>query len=247
MDTPSVHGLLEAWERGQGRTAPARGLLLLQAAFPDRAPVELAALTLGARNRLLLDLRIRLFGTDLEGVATCPACGETLETHLPLFSATGDDVPALPPVAADVHEVTGAGWRARFRLPTTADLLELPQGDAEDVARWLLVRCVVEVERDGHHVAPAAISGELAGRVAEAMAALDPEGVVELVVGCPQCGAASTVLLEPAAFLWTELDQWAWRVLAEVRDLATGYGWAEHDILALSPWRRQAYLELLPA
>ena len=96
MDTPSAHGLLEAWERGQGRSATARGLLLLHAALPDLAGAELAGLPLGRRNRLLLNLRVRLFGSVLDGLATCPACAETLETRLPLPSPAHEDASAIP-------------------------------------------------------------------------------------------------------------------------------------------------------
>jgi hypothetical protein len=249
MHTPSAHGLLEAWERGQGRDATWRGLLLLHAAFPDRPEEELAGLALGPRNRLLLGLRIRLFGTELDGLATCGACGETLETRLPLPSPAADDAPALPAPGspAEVHQLGRDGWTVRYRLPTTGDVMELPPGDVEDSARWLLLRCIVDVEHEGRPVPASELPDDVAGRVVESMSELDPDGVVELVVACPQCGGTSTVPLEPAAFLWAEVDQWAWRVLGEVRDLASAYGWSETDILALSPWRRQAYLELLPA
>ena len=38
---------------------------------------------------------------------------------------------------------------------------------------------------------------------------------------------------------------WAVRLLGEVHELASAYGWREHDVLALSPWRRQAYLQMV--
>ncbi len=249
MGTPSVHGLLEAWERGQVGDPAWRGLLLLHAALPDARSSELTALTLGRRNRLLLGLRVRLFGAELDGLATCPVCAEILETTLTIPVPSTDDAAALdaPSPTGAEHRHTRDGWDVRYRLPTVADLMELPEGDVDSSAGWLLRRCIVAVARDGRDEQPSALPDEVAGEVAQAMGELDPDGLVELAVGCPQCGETSTVPLEPASFLWAELDQWAWRVLAEVRDLASAYGWSESDILSMSPWRRQAYLELLPA
>jgi hypothetical protein len=47
------------------------------------------------------------------------------------------------------------------------------------------------------------------------------------------------------SFFWQELDDWADRVLRDVHELASAYGWPENEILALSPRRRQCYLDLI--
>ena len=47
-----------------------------------------------------------------------------------------------------------------------------------------------------------------------------------------------------AEYLWKEVLIEARRLLREVNALARTYHWREADILALSPRRRQAYLEL---
>ncbi len=49
------------------------------------------------------------------------------------------------------------------------------------------------------------------------------------------------------SYLWTEIEDWAQRLLVDVHTLAVSYGWSERDILALSPRRRRMYLELLGA
>src|SRR5206468_730296 len=43
------------------------------------------------------------------------------------------------------------------------------------------------------------------------------------------------------------LPRFAGRLLREVDALARAYGWREPDILALTPWRRDAYLQLVNA
>ncbi len=63
-----------------------------------------------------------------------------------------------------------------------------------------------------------------------------------------QPAARSQVLdLDIGRFLWREVSVAARRMLAEVHLLASAYGWAERDILALCPVRRAAYLELAGA
>jgi hypothetical protein len=68
---------------------------------------------------------------------------------------------------------------------------------------------------------------------------------VQLSLTCPDCDARWDAPLDIASFLWSEVQAWALRTLADVHTLARAYGWAEADILALSPPRRQAYLELI--
>lgn len=236
MENPSASALLAAWERGQARSVALRGLLLLEVGHPDRTPDELAALPLGVRNRLLIALRGRLFGEELEGVAACGVCEESLETRLTLAPVPG----AGTEVAAPVHAVRIGGHEVSFRLPTTADLLALPDLAAENAAAWLLDRCLVGATVAG---LPAAV----AAGVTSAMGDLDADAVMELAVTCPHCSSPVVVPFDPAAFLWAEVDQWAWRLLDDVAALASAFGWPERDVLAMSPWRRQAYLELIPA
>ena len=61
---------------------------------------------------------------------------------------------------------------------------------------------------------------------------------------CPECGAHFETPFDPPAFVWQELSTLANRLLWEVDQLARAYGWPEADILALSPTRRRAYLEI---
>jgi hypothetical protein len=48
-----------------------------------------------------------------------------------------------------------------------------------------------------------------------------------------------------AAYLWQEVDARARRALRDTHTLARAYGWREADILAMSDFRRQQYLEMV--
>jgi hypothetical protein len=53
----SAQQILQIWEVGQGQSPPERALTLLAFVFPDNAPADLAALTVGQRDAYLLKLR----------------------------------------------------------------------------------------------------------------------------------------------------------------------------------------------
>jgi len=71
----------------------------------------------------------------------------------------------------------------------------------------------------------------------------DPQSHIELALTCPACEQDWQVVFDIASYLWSEIQTWALRILHEVHILASAYGWREADILALSPLRRQLYLE----
>lgn len=251
-DTASLSAgeLLDAWEAGRRQPPWARPAALLGTGgtAPEDGP---EALPVGERDRRLAALRRSVFGPTVAATAACPACGEPAE-----LSFTFDEV--LPPPAPAPGEggpaagaVGHAGYDVRFRLPTTADLAAVAAarpGDAAGAAEALLGRCVLGATGpSGTAVDDAALPAEVADAVSAAIAAADPAADVELQLACPGCGQRWTSPLDVGAFVWQEVDAWAERTLLEVDALARAYGWPEPAVLALSPWRRQRYLELAGA
>ena len=235
----SAAELLAAWEAAASRSMLQRALVLLAAAVPDASPDELARLPLGRRDRLLFALRERQFGRQLTGVAACPECGERLTMEF----TTGDLL--LPETATDEFHAEHDGWVARFRLPNSLDLAAV-SADA-DPRRAVLARCLISAQ---HHHAPAEIGAlpEAVLAVVETrMAEADPQAQISLQLACPACAARWETDFDIASYLWTEVQSLAGRLLREVHQLARAYGWAEGDILALSPTRRAAYLALTGA
>jgi hypothetical protein len=241
---PATKTLLAVWEQGARRPTALRALLLLAACEADPAKETLADLPLGERNRRLIALRERLFGPELVSVADCPACRARLELRLPItrLRATGEAV-----AAAEALTLETRGYRLTFRLPTSRDLLELPTHQPGSARRWLAERCLRESSRRGKALPASALPDRAIQALGRRMAEADPLAVVELALDCPACRHRWGALFEIASFLWDELDQWARRLLHDVHRLASAYGWGETEILRLTPWRRQAYLEMLPA
>jgi uncharacterized protein (UPF0212 family) len=238
--------LLNAWERGRGEPPVQRALLLLAPACPETSPEALARESVGRRDARLLTLREHTFGPRLVSVTACPACGERLETAFEVADirvpetgdgAQGDETLRLPV----------AGRELTFRLPNSLDLAALAfcedLEDLGDARRRLLGRCLLAAP--GEELAVDSLPAEALQAVADRMAEADPQGDVELALQCPACGHAWQAAFDIASFFWTEVEAWARVLLHEIHALASAYGWREADILALSPWRRRTYLELI--
>jgi hypothetical protein len=226
-----VAELLAMWERSDGERVARAALGLLAAASPEERESELAALPVGRRDAALLALRERLFGSQFTGRTTCPACGEQIELSFDADEVRRDAAPATSfAMEIDGHDV-------ELRPPSTRDLEAIEALDDVAAARdVLLARCVTF-----HGAPPPHISDAIAARLGE----LDPQADVALDVDCPTCAHAWREPFDIVTFLRAELDAAARRALTDVHRLALAYGWSERDILALSPARRAAYLEML--
>jgi hypothetical protein len=89
------------------------------------------------------------------------------------------------------------------------------------------------------------VSAAVAAGVDAAMEAAAPAGAIDLLVACPDCATTNAAALDVALLLWARVEERASLLMAQVHALAAAYGWTEPDVLALSPRRRAAYLELV--
>jgi hypothetical protein len=235
MRTLAQVDYLALWESGRRLHPIDQGLLAVQTAFPETRGESVADWPLGRRNRALAELQCACFGPTLSGWTVCRQCGEKLE-----FRVDGE---ALAQTAAgDATEPVSIDGR-RFRLPTSRDLAriaELP--DAASAARHLLELCLLS--RDEGEAAHAWSEQEL-DSAGERLALADPLAEVLLHFQCPVCNQSFEESLDLAVFLWSEFEGRAKRLLFDVHTLASAYGWSEAEVLALSPARRNFYLEMV--
>jgi hypothetical protein len=235
--------LLWLWDQGSAphagsQSGTRRALTLLAAAFPELDPDELEAWPLGERDRHLLALREGLCGRDLPGRDPCPGCGELAE-----FSLSTADLLALPAASTAEQSLEIGDLRLRFRLPNSRDLLAAEEAESPDAAEQLLLRrCLLGAQRQGE---AAELTDPEIEALAQRMAELDPLAEVLLDLSCAHCGHRWRRGLEIAEIVFAEVRLLARRLLEEIAWLARCYGWTEGEILALSPARRRAYLELI--
>lgn len=234
--SPDAAELLDAWEQALSQPMPERApSLLVSLGWFDDANV-LAALTIGTTDRLLFSLREQLFGPDLACVTACPECGEAIE-----FSACcGDLVPKASdqPAGAPIHVLGGP---VQCRVPLNVDIRRLDRIPRPASSRALLRMCLL-----GDPAAVDGLSDQDCDRAVTELADADPGACVEVAIGCP-CSHNWVEEFDIRSYLLSELTDWAVRSMRDVHQLASRYGWAESDILRMSPWRKQIYLEACAA
>jgi len=135
MTALSAEGMLRLFEQGQRSDPLARTAMALAIAEGERAPL---ALTAGALEARLLAIREEMFGARMEGVATCPVCGERCET-----SVLTTDILGLPEGQEPVL-VARDGIEVEARLPRGEDIAAVVHLREPDVIRQaMLERCLV--------------------------------------------------------------------------------------------------------
>lgn len=254
MRDMSAADLLSAWERALGRPPVHQALVLLEAAYPECPPEQLAGLSIGRRDACLLALHERWFGPALTGVTTCPQCHAPIELafSVPDIQVTEPVENTVPSEPARAISVRTDGYAVQCRLPTSLDLMSMDRdaADEERAGEPLLRRCILSAVRQadrGEAVAVnlAELPATLVDAIAEGVNAADPQADTRLGLSCPACSHSWHAAFDIATYLVTEVHAWARRQLGEVHDLARAYGWSEAAILAMTPTRRRAYLELL--
>jgi len=253
MRALSTLELLEAWERGLALTSLERALLLLSAAT-GASPASLARLSIGQRDDWLLKLRESAFGSQLSSLASCPDCGDQLETTFNIadlrvgedrleLESDSSEMTLEEPRAPEAFSLVVEGCEISFRLPNSLDLLALADcADAQAARRSLFARFLLRAACNGEELAVVQLSENVLEAVEARVARIDPQADVRLALGCPRCAAQWEEIFDINSFFWTEINGWATRILGEVHTLARAYGWREHDILEMSAQRREFYL-----
>lgn len=240
MRTPDTTELLHVWERGAGKPAAVRALLLMTAVVPENDSGALAHWNIGQRDHLLLDLRDALFGPEMHCLTDCTHCGEPIELDFRI-----DDIRVPHGEPGRVYQAAASGYDVQFRLPDSSDLLALEVGLPAEAERQLFERCVLRARTQAGDVQVSSLPDAVLTAISQGMSDADPQAEVLLEVSCPACAAISPAPFDIVSHLWTELDVWARRMLWEVHALARVYGWGEAEILRMSGARRRAYLELI--
>jgi hypothetical protein len=239
MKSLNAADMLNVWEQGLNRPLLQRSLIVLAAAFPEMSSDTIAELSIGTRDMFLLLVRERLFGARLVNNAVCPQCSEWIEWEQDISDiiVEGSDRSTVQQFSLERDE-----YLLSFRLPNSNDMAEIESCSTADALQQLLRRCILSAE----HAGTACNTDQLPEPVIQALnqriEELDPQAEVRINLTCPNCSHNWDVFFDIASFLWTEINEWAHRMLQTVHKLAQAYGWTEQEILNLSPVRRQLYL-----
>lgn len=237
--------LLAAWDRGFHESDLARPLTLLQVSSPERTRENLASLSLAERDLELWRLRRMTFGEWLRATLPCAECSAQIEFTLALSNVI--EPLELLQLKAPVETQT-QGWQVAVRPVTTRDLEAALSSSDEASAKQALLERSVSLKL----VSGAAADWQDAPEPVRNLALQAFEEVHEgaestCVATCPQCGAVKMADLDIGRFLWFEVRNAARRLLREIHELASAYGWSESAILAMTSQRRQSYLTMVRA
>jgi hypothetical protein len=245
MKTLSPQELLSVWEQGTVWPAAVRALKLLALAHPKRSMQELEMICIGERDFLLLLLREETFGSRLVCLAECPGCNERMEVAFSVQDILLD--PAIK--TGEVLSIAVSGYDVRYRLVCGQDLIAIAGIEDPTLARSILLdRCILAVslndENITEHISLDELPIDVLSAVVDGMEQADPQADVQLSLTCSSCGFEWHAGFDIVSFFWSEIDNWAHRILRDVHTLARAYGWSESDIMEMSPLRRQIYLEM---
>jgi hypothetical protein len=229
--------LLAAWEQGAPEHELCRALTMLSIARPGSDRAQLGALPVTERNLLLLRLQELSFGPMLSAFGVCPTCGAQLEFAVPIAELAAHLESGL---RAGPVEWSEDGRRYQLRSVTTDDLLaSLDVLDMSAAQEYLLSRCLTVSATRG--------SGRplSSATVLQQFEHLHAAAELSCAIECPGCSSRESLDLDIARFLWAEVRAAARRLLSDIHELASAYGWSEQAIAGLSASRRDAYLEML--
>ncbi len=239
MRALTVSEIIRLWETAYRYHPVDRALSMLQPVLPDQSRDELAALSIGQRDGLLLALRRATFGDVLPGVNQCPVCASLVEFELSCQSLQSGATPPHP------EQLTEGGYKLMIRPLNSFDLADVAMAATESESHTVLLqRCVSEAFYQDQPVEPGALPMEIEERIAATALAADAQAETLLDVSCPDCQHRWQSVLDIAHVLWLEISARAQRLLHEVHVLAKAYGWHEAEILELSAERRAAYLQM---
>lgn len=246
MHTLSSQTIVQIWESGLRQRPLERMVTLLAAALPGVSREHLLALSIGQCDAYLLLLYERTFGSRFVAFTECGQCQERLEFPIDLDNIWAGAAPVTEVSKPFPYQLEDCELQAR--LPALADLLAISASQDVATARQLLLqRCVVSATREQEAVPVEALPDTVATALGERLLERDPQTEVQIDIACPQCAYSWSALFDISTFLWAEIQTHAKLLLREVHSLARAYGWRESDILALSPARRQFYLEMVNA
>jgi hypothetical protein len=240
----SIQEMIGVWEKGELRSPVDRALLLLQAGEPEESLSELAKLHVGERDRRLLQLREKTFGSRFSCSADCLWCSEDLHFEFETRQIV------QPSIAEQTNSFSGTADQVAvtFRLPNSEDLVDaMGAASPEERRLRILERCLLSVQKDGGELRVADLSESSIEKICDLMSHSDPQAETRFGVQCLSCGKSWQTTLDVTAFFWKEVSVRARRALSEVHLLASTYGWSEREILNMSSVRRGFYLQMVNA
>lgn len=245
MNMSTAERVLRVWEQGLAADSFERALLALHELGSSAGEARWCDMTVGECDRELFAVRCGLFGERFAATVPCAGCGARLQVDFELRDVVSQSA-AEPRKRIELR--TSDDVSVAIRVPRIADVQCAAAAlSATDARQIILQRCIEYAASGSRPMQLGELSAAALSEIDAQLERADPDANVVLQTHCPTCNSSAEHLFDIAGFLWAEIEVEAIRLLREVHQLARGYGWRESDILAMTPLRRRAYLEMLPA
>lgn len=237
-------GLLDAWELCQRHRRDELAVALLEL-FSGLTAEQCLSLPVGQRDRVLLSAYKRNFSAALEVLDECDDCGEAIEFSLrvdELLSAHDGTMPEKLRIEADGWTIDCAPLHSLAIIRAQHDAIAAD--DVRSIGKHVVEHLIEGVHRGDKPQTTDDLPQHVFEQVAEGCYAADPFAEISVQPRCPECGLEWTAVIDVTEFVKQRVNTLAQKLLLQIHRLALFYGWGEQAILALTPARRAAYLEL---
>lgn len=245
MKALSTIELFSIWEENMEQPLLSKTITLLQAACAVNDNLTIAKLSIGERDARLFLLREWMFGNRMYHTTNCPVCTEKVEWETRANAMRIQELDDS--FSTRIFELSSQDFYIKYRLVNSLDIIQLLKQKIalEEANGNLLKCCMLDIKKQGKSYSIDKLPAALVVSIEEEMAQKDPQADLQLQVSCPACNHEWTVGFDIMHFFWTEIHNWAQRLMQEVFLLARFFNWSEKDILNMSPRRRQLYLQML--
>ena len=235
--------LLELWEYGHAATPFEYGNLLLMLDDARNDEDDILDLTLGERDRYLLDLRKRLFGSKINAESHCKECSEKQD-----MSFTIQDIMVKNYHVKNEYDMLTEELSIKLRPVKLRDLSLVSSKQKHETAEDMLLElCILSAKKNGNKIPVTSMSQQEKANIVSEMSEIDPQSEIIINSKCPSCGVVCNFVFDICAYLRTEIDAYVRQLLLDVHYLSASYGWSESDVLAMSDHRRRMYINMIIA
>lgn len=206
-------------------------------------PDALKQVPAGDRDRMLVEVYRRIYGQQVESTVNCSQCGAAFDLDFSisnllesLNASNASDVIEQVEQLEDGNYVLADGLE--FRLPNGEDEFSVMGLSPRVAERDLLQRCVQKL--------PESVDLEdRALQIQALMESIAPIVDLELDARCPECRQDQQVHFDLQHFLLSALKADRSRLMGEIHNLASSYGWSLTDILNLPRSQRRSLAGLI--
>jgi hypothetical protein len=234
--------IIECWEKSHNRHPLEAALIILNTVIPSKSKKDFAWMNIGNRNLFLFHIREKFFGKKINMLTSCPNCNAELESIF-TFDATLLNEKTNN---TELFEFSPEDYQITYRLPNSYDLASASKCNEVLSARGdILKNCIIKLSKEDKIIPLSFLPEEIISKLSKEMSNKNPYAETLLDLNCRGCNHKWTIVFDIAAFILSEINFYAQNILRNVHALASAYHWNESEIINMSTYKRNWYINLI--